>query len=212
MNRIKRVSAMLLVLCMIFALAACGSRKPTADDAEKYVKAVLDILCTGDYDHSVKLVDADELENVVSDAIDEVLDEMSDSIELTDEVKDSFRDVMLDMLAKSKYTVGDAVEVEGGFDVPVTIEPLDLEASIDAAGEKVAESIMTDPDIENLTENELINKVILAVIDELKVELDDPTYKEGTEVTVRFEELEDGVYGVNEAGGEELGKALFGMN
>ena len=31
-------------------------------------------------------------------------------------------------------------------------------------------------------------------------------------MTVRFEELEDGIYGVNEAGGEELGKALFGMN
>ena len=33
---------------------------PTAEDARAYVQAVLDIMCTGDYDHSVELSDIPE--------------------------------------------------------------------------------------------------------------------------------------------------------
>ena len=45
---------MLAAVMMIVMLSGCGPKKPTPEDAQAYVKAVLDIICTGDYDHAVE--------------------------------------------------------------------------------------------------------------------------------------------------------------
>ena len=51
---------MLLTVLAVSALTGCGSKAPTAQDAQNYAKAVLDLMCTGGYDHSVKLADVEE--------------------------------------------------------------------------------------------------------------------------------------------------------
>jgi hypothetical protein len=64
---------------LMLALAGCGQAKPTAEDAKAYVQATLDLLCTGDYDHSVDLADdflaltADEQQDIVLRALSEFL-------------------------------------------------------------------------------------------------------------------------------------------
>lgn len=208
MKKFKRAAALILALCMLFALTACSS-KPTAEDAEKYVQAVLDLICTGDYDHSVKLVDADEMSATIDKSIDEALEALGDETSISDEVKSSFREVMLDMFAKAKYTVGDAVEVEGGFDVPVTMEPIQIGSTVEEAVNKAAEELANDPNVANMSEADIMNTLMQVVVDAMKAELEDPQYGEGVEVTVRYKELEDGVYGVDEADGEKLGEAMF---
>ena len=41
-------------------LTGCAKKLPTAEDAKNYTKAVLDLMCTGDYDHNVKIADVEE--------------------------------------------------------------------------------------------------------------------------------------------------------
>ena len=79
MKLVKRAFAVVLVLCIVLALSACAGKpkKPTDEDAEKYVKAVLDLMCTGDYDRSVNLADADELETAVEDTVDEAINALT---------------------------------------------------------------------------------------------------------------------------------------
>lgn len=56
-----RLSLLALIMVMtISMLAGCGPKKPAPEDAQAYVKAVLDLMCTGDYDHSVNLADIEE--------------------------------------------------------------------------------------------------------------------------------------------------------
>ena len=63
MKLVKRILAVVLSLCVVLALSACAGkpRKPSAEDAEKHVRAALDLMCTGDFDHSVHLAEEDEL-------------------------------------------------------------------------------------------------------------------------------------------------------
>ena len=129
----KSFKRLLLVAFMavmaVAVLTGCGPKKPAPEDAQAYVKAVLDLMCTGDYDHEVNLADIEEgKESETRDAVvDQMIAEIGSQQNLNDEVKSSFRDLMLTALGKAKYTVGEAVETEdGGYDVTVTLEPLQL--------------------------------------------------------------------------------------
>ena len=59
-NRIRTLAALVLSVLMVMTFMTGCSSKPTADDAKAYVKATMDLMCTGDYDHSVKLADVEE--------------------------------------------------------------------------------------------------------------------------------------------------------
>ena len=104
---------------------------PTAEDARAYVQAVLDIMCTGDYDHSVELSDIPEGEEAQlrDSTIESAVESIASDAGLSEEVKADFTDVMRVAFSKAKYTVGEAVPTEdGGYDVTVTIEPLKMYA------------------------------------------------------------------------------------
>ena len=207
----KRVSAVVLVLCILLLLSGCAGKpkKPTAEDAEKYVKAVLDVMCTGDYDRSVNLTDADELETMVEDTVDEALDTLVLQMNLSDDVIADFRDVLLSMFSKARYTVGRATPVEDGFDVPVTMEPIVFGEEVEAAVNEGVAELMSDPNVANMTEEEITNSLMRYAVNALKADLEDPHYGESTEVVVRYKELQDGVWGVDEADGAKLGEAMF---
>lgn len=210
MKQWKRPIALLLLLCLVFVLSACGGKKgPTAKDAEDYVKAVLDLMCTGDYDHSVNLADADEIGATIEASVDEALEAILADMSLNDDIVADFRQVLISMFSKVRYTVGTATAAEEGFDVPVTIEPILFGDKVtEAVNEGVAE-ITSDPNVATMTEDEMINKLMRYAVDALKAELDDPQYGESSVVTVRYKELQDGLYGVDEADGQKLGMAMF---
>ena len=75
----------------------------------------MDLMCTGDYDHSVKLADIEEgNETAVRDnMIDEVITELTGSMGLDEDAANAFKDVMLKALSLAKYEVTDAVATEG---------------------------------------------------------------------------------------------------
>lgn len=216
-KRFKR--ALLIVLMMVMTVAmlsGCGPKKPAPEEAQAYVKAVLDLMCTGDYDHTVDLADIEEgKESETRDAlVDQMIAEIGDKQNLNDEVEGSLRDLMVAALEKAKYSVGEAVETDdGGYDVTVTIEPLQIFTGItDELNTVLEEKVAAESDkILAMSEEEQTNYVMEIVIDLLNKNVEKPKYDKAEEVVVHYGIIEDksGVYGCTEAEGEKLGKKLF---
>ena len=176
---------------------------PTAEDAKAYVKAILDIMCTGDYDHSVNLSDIPEGEeaNLRDSTIESAVAAIASDSGLSEDVQADFAEVMREAFAKSKYTVGDAVPTEdGGYDVTVTIEPLKLYAG---AQTKLAERITSEEEANNL--------IYTKIAEIIRENLEEPEYGEPKEVVVHYGLIDEqnNIWGVSEEEGEKLGEVLF---
>ena len=212
-----RLSLLVLIMVMTIAmLTGCGPKKPAPEDAQAYVKAVLDLMCTGDYDHSVNLADIEEgKESEVRDnLIGEMMTQIGSESNLSEEVTASFKDFMMNAMEKAKYTVGDATATEDdGYDVTVSIEPLQLFTGIDEElNEVLEEKVASESDkILAMSEEEQTNYVMEIVIELLNKKLEDPQYDPAEEVVVHYGPMEGqkGVYGCTEAEGEKLGSKLF---
>lgn len=205
-----------MIVMTVALLAGCGPKKPAPEDAQAYVKAVLDLMCTGDYDHEVNLADIEEgKESETRDAVvDQMIAEIGSQQNLSDEVKSSFRDLMLAALGKAKYTVGEAVETEdGGYDVTVTLEPLQLFTGVSEELDAVLEErVAAEADkILAMSEAEQTNYVMEILIELLNKKIEDPQYDDAEDVVVHYGPMDgqDNVYGCTEAEGEKLGAKLF---
>ncbi len=213
---IKRLPVMALILLLAVSMLAGCKSKPEPQDAQAYVQAVLDLMCTGDYDHSVELADIEEgKESGIRDGlIDEMMAQISAESKLNEDVSASFKEFMINALAKAKYTVGDAVETEdGGYDVSVSIEPMQIFAGVQDDLTAVLEERISEDSNEILamSEEEQTNYVMAILIELLNGNLEDPKYDEAEEVIVHYGPMEGekDVYGCTEAEGEKLGAKLF---
>ncbi len=213
---IGRLALIALMMVMAITMLTGCAKKPGPEDAQAYVKAVLDLMCTGDYDHTVKLADIEDgKESEVRDnLINEMMSEVSAQSNLNEEVTGAFRDFMMNALEKSKYTVGEAVATDdGGFDVTVSVEPLQIFTGIEEELNTVLEEkVASEPDkILAMSEDEQTNYVMGIVIELLSKKLEDPKYDPAEEVVVHYGPMEGqkGVYGCTEAEGEKLGAKLF---
>lgn len=217
----KLMRLFVLTLSVIFAAAlftGCGPKKPTPEDAQKYVQAVIDLMCKGDYDHSVTLVDVEEgKETETRDAlIEDLLKQLGESQGLSADVQAKFKDFMIDALSKAKYTVGDAVESEnGGYDVTVTIEPLKAFAGMEGDFQsRLTERAMADAaKIATMSEDEVNNYAFSLAIDLLNEGIADPQYGEPEDVVVHYGIIdeENNVYGCSEEEGQKVGEKLFSV-
>ena len=183
---------------------------PTAEDAKAYVKAILDIMCTGDYDHSVNLSDIPEGEeaNLRDSTIESAVESIASDAGLSEEVKADFTDVMRVAFSKAKYTVGEAVPTEdGGYDVTVTIEPLKMYAG---AADKLPERVSQD-ELAGLSEEEANSLIYSKVIEIVRENLEEPEYGEPQDIIVHYGIIDEqnNLWGVSEEEGEKLGALLF---
>lgn len=206
--------AMMLILAMSL-FTGCKS-EPQPEEAKAYVQAVLDLMCTGDYDHSVNLADVEEgKETEVRDGlVDSMMAQISDESNLNEEVSAAFKDFMINALSKTKYTVGDAVATDdGGYDVTVSIEPLQIFAGVSEDINSILEERITaeSNEILSMSEEEQTNYVMAILIELLNKNLEDPKYDPAEEVVVHYGpvEGEDDAYGCSEEEGEKLGEKLF---
>ncbi len=209
---------MLSVMLAVPLLTGCGPKKPTPEDAQKYVQAVLDLMCKGDYDHSVSLSDVEEGKETETrdELIKEFLDEFGGQSGMSDEVKTKFGDFMIDALGKAKYTVGDAAESEdGGYDVTVTVEPLKAFAGVEGDYQsKLQERALADADkLASMSSEEINNYAYSLMIDLLNEGIADPQYAEPVDVVVHYGILdeENNIYGCSEGEGEKVGAKLFSL-
>ncbi len=214
---IRRISLTVFIMVMAAAvLSGCGPKKPAPEDAQAYVKAILDLMCTGDYDHSVDIADIEEgKESEIRDAfIDEMVGKVSEESDLSEDSAKAFRDLMINALEKTRYSVGEATPAEDGeYDVTVSIEPLRIftgvEEEFDAELEKIAAS---EPDkILAMSTEEQAEYGMEILLGILNKKIEDPKYDPAEEVTVHYGLMEGqkNVYGCAESEGEKLGSKLF---
>lgn len=216
-KRLRELLTTALVMVMALAmLTGCGPKKPAPEDAQAYVKAVLDLICTGDYDHAVELADVEEgKETEIRDnLINEMMEGVSAQANLNEDVAKAFSDFMISALEKANYTVGDAVAADdGGYDVTVSIQPLQVFTGIsDELNDVLEERVASEPDkILAMSQDEQTNYVMEILIELLNKKIADPKYDPAEEVVVHYGPMEgqEGVYGCTEAEGEKLGAKLF---
>lgn len=220
MKKMRKMAVVIISLMLIVMMAAgCGSKKPTAEDAKAYVQATMDLMCTGDYDHSVELSDIEEGQETATrdKMIDDALIELTGSIGLDDEASAQFKDFMIKALGMAKYTVTDAVETEdGGFDVTVSVEPLKIyEGATDEFLNKMPDNLgHSYAELAAMTEEERNNVIYKALFAFLTERLDDPVYGEAEDVVVHYGILdeEQNVYGCTSSEGQKLGEKLFSVD
>ena len=219
MNKnIKHFVLVTIALLALVLFAGCGPAKPTAEDATNYVQAILDVLCTGDYDHSVELADIEEgKESELRDSlIEEFLDDFAAEQGLSDDVKADFQTFMTSAFEKAKYTVGEATATDdGGFDVAVTIEPL---AAFDGVADKLQSAIdeKTAQDLDSLlamSEEELNNYILKLAVGIMNENLENPKYDDPVDVTLHYGLIdeENNTYGCTEEEGKKVGEKLFSL-
>lgn len=210
MERWKKRLALLLALCLLLALAGC-SFKPTAADARKYVKAVLDLMTTGTYDKSsVKLVDIDESMDVGGLIIQGLESALSEMEGVEPESMEILGTALQKCLRSAQYTVGEAVKSGEGFDVPVTINGIDVPGILNEGIEATVARLLDDPDLPEMSEAEINNAIIVGAAEYLSDWLNQPKYLSPVTVNVHYGKQDKGLYGSTEEDGERLGSALFG--
>lgn len=222
MKKHCRVLAVLAAagLFLTAVLSGCGKSGPTAADAQKYVQAVLDLMCTGEYDRSVKFADVEEGKELEmrDQMIDEMLSSISEEAGLGEAQQARFREFIQNAFAKCRYTVGEPVQTgeskDAGFDVPVSIEPLQIFAGASESLEKEMEALTSDTEkLMSMSQEEMVGLVFDALFEILDKNLETPQYGPAQEVVVHYGILdeENKMYGLDEAAGSSLGEKLFSM-
>ena len=219
MKRIYRTASALLTaaLLMTMLLTGCGETSSSSikDDAENYVKAVLDLMCTGTYDHSVTF--GDVASGREQDSRDEMIAGIVSSIakdnDLNEEQRARLEDCLTRAFSACRYTIKDVRESEdGGCDVTVSIEPLKVfEGISDALNSKVGELTGDGEAMIAMSPEEQTAALAEVLLSQLDQNLENPQYGPAEEVVVHYGLLEgsEDRYGIDENAGKTLGEKLF---
>ena len=219
MKRIYRTASALLTaaLLMTMLLTGCGETSSSSikNDAENYVKAVLDLMCTGTYDHSVTF--GDVASGREQDSRDEMIAGIVSSIakdnDLNEEQRARLEDCLTRAFSACRYTIKDVRESEdGGCDVTVSIEPLKVfEGISDSLNSKVAELTGDGEAMIAMTPEEQTAALAEVLLSQLDQNLENPQYGPAEEVIVHYGLLQgsEDRYGIDENAGKTLGEKLF---
>ena len=167
------------------------------------------MITQGDVSDYMKLTDQSEEE--AKGDYQKMLDEMASMLEnfgASEEVQNKVTDAFIALLAKAKYTVHDAVEVDGGFDVDVEIEP--IQGVYDGMMEEHQNEAMDAVSSNEITTDEINDWLFTKMADKMTEKLDSITYGTPETVTVHLEK-NGNVYKIKDdsATGEKLGQLLI---
>ncbi len=217
MKRLYRTAAALLTAALLMALllTGCGDSISVKEDAGNYVRAVLDLMCTGKYDQSVTFADVEaENEQISRDAmIDAIVTAVAKDNPLSEEESAQLKDCISRAFSSCRYSITSVKETEdGGCDVTVSIEPLKLFEGVSDALDKKVEELSAD--IENaitMSEEEQSAALSGVLFDQLNQNLENPQYGPAEEVVVHYGLLEgtEDRYGIDANAGKALGAKLF---
>lgn len=217
-KNLQKVLAMLLAVILTLGLVGCGQKF----DASAYVKAELDLLTKHDVEQYVEEmgISKEEAEDVYEEVVDEmnITGEIFGDEEVPMELKEAYEKWIVDLLAKTKYTVLEAKEVDGNYIVNVEVEPVKAFEGVD--DEFTAKTTTYMEDLMNKTlageevpSDEQINiDVYNMMIEILNGILENITYADKVVVETKIVKNSDGVYEVDEASFQELGEKLFDIS
>ena len=220
----KKTLAVLLLIVLTLTLVGCG--KSTEESTKILVQGNIDSIylgkATSEY---LKMVDATQ-ERVDADYIDgmnkeaeffctyfNIVDpEYGETYEtLSDDIKNSIVEMYKEIYSKASYTVGEPVKNGEGFDVLVTINPIDI---IEKAFNKLEEGYepyeefaekYQSIDLDAMSEDEILSTLDQYTSDYSNLLIDlvnglipEIGYKDAKEVTVHVEKNENDRYHINQ--------------
>ena len=219
MKRLFKTIAALFAVTLLLGmlLTGCGEQTSVSikEDAESYVKAVLDLICIGEYDHSVTFADVESVKERASrDAmISEIINYVSEDNDLTEEQRAELGGIIARAFTTCRSSIKDVKETDdGGCDVTVSIEPLKLFTGVsDVLDQKVEELSKNTESAITMTEEEQTAALTSVLFAQLNQNLDNPQYAPAEEVVVHYGLLEgtEDRYGIDENAGKALGEKLF---
>ena len=206
---LKKILFALVGILMVGALSGCTSDKTV----KTYLQALLDASYKNDSSAFVdmKLGKAEEAQALYIQGIDTGVSVFCSRMGISDEYKEEFRQVYMEILGKVRYTVDTAEkQSDGSYIVSVTYEKMRIfEPALTLYQEKVAalgDAWKNSDDV--LSEEEIVERVILEFKESMEKVLSEVTYEEAASMNVKIE-LEDNVYTPNAEDIMELEKALF---
>ena len=126
MERMRRgILALALLLLLAAMVSGCGGGM-TAEDAKEYVQAVLDASYKGEFDSYMELTDSTEEEarSMYEGNVDATMATVGfEEMGISEDMQADYRQLFLDLAKQAKYTLGEATEIENGYEIEVTIEP-----------------------------------------------------------------------------------------
>lgn len=203
------VSVMLIVAMM--SLSACSLLK---FDAAGYVKAVLDASTRAEFEEYIKLTKSAEQEAQAEfDAVIDVYMAEFDSVSISDEIKENYRQLFKDMLAKTKYTVGEATDSDDTYTVEVSVEPLNIfdgyDEEVEAALTEYENKLTAEYEESEAvpSEEEILEETFTIIYDITKARVDGGTYDPAQIVAVTVAKNAEGYYTI----ADESYDALFNL-
>lgn len=207
----KKLSIVLACLLTVGMLGGCG----TKFDAAAYTKALLDNSYKNDSTDfvSMKIGTAEEAAKLYEEGLDAEVDAMLASAggTISEAQAQEFRQVFADLLAKAKYTVGEAEKQDdGSFVVTITYEQLQvfgpaMEQYMNTINDW-AEEIQATGNIPS--DDEMMEIIVGSLKDAFVDALGSATYAAPATTTIRIE-LNNNEYSPNEKDITNLEMVLF---
>ena len=187
----KRATALSLLLILVVAAVLSGCSKPEPFDASGYVKSVLDTSFKGEYKEYMTFTNSteEEAKEQYQTVIDNNMEAFSEA-GISEELQGKYRQFFTDLYAAGKYEVGEATEVEGGFEVEVSSEPIKIFDGIDEDITKISDDYIAEltqlvQDGGEVPSDDVINEEVYKRIYEvLEQRLADIQYGESTSMIV----------------------------
>lgn len=205
--RKRNVLLAMAVVMVLTMLAGCGM-KP--DDAKAYVQATLDAGYKADFDEYAKITDStkEEAQKLFDNNIDTVTNSLGFSaLGATEETTEKYRELLKEIFAKAKYTVGEAKEKDGGFEVEVKAEPMQIFSGVqDELVTKLQEEVAKSGQPK---EDEINQLAIDMLYDLLNEKLASVTYGEPQSITVHVTKDSSNVWNITESDLQAVDAALF---
>lgn len=197
----------MVVVMALTMLAGCGM-KP--DDAKAYVQATLDAGYKADFDEYAKITDStkEDAQKLFDNNIDTVTNSLGfGALGATEETTEKYRELLKEIFAKAKYTVGDVKEKDGGFEVVVNAEPMQIFSGVqDELVTKLQEKVAKS----GQPKEEEINQLAIDMLYDLLTEkLASVTYGEPQSVTVHVTKDSSNVWNITESDLQAVDAALF---
>ncbi len=194
----KRVTALSVLLILVITACLSGCSKPEKFDASGYVKSVLDTSFKGEYTEYMKFTESTEEEAKAQyqSVIDNNMEAFSEA-GISEELQDKYRQFFTDLYKAGKYEVGEATEVEGGFEVEVSSEPIKIFDGIDEDITKISDDYIAEltqlvQDGGEVPGEDVINEeVYKRIYDVLDQRLQNIQYGDSTSMIVHVELNED---------------------
>ena len=205
--RKRNVSLAMVVVMALTMLAGCGM-KP--DDAKAYVQATLDAGYKADFDEYAKITDStkEDAQKLFDNNSDTVTNSLGfGALGATEETTEKYRELLKEIFAKAKYTVGDVKEKDGGFEVVVNAEPMQIFSGVqDELVTKLQEKVAKS----GQPKEEEINQLAIDMLYDLLTEkLASVTYGEPQSVTVHVTKDSNNVWNITESDLQAVDAALF---